>query len=265
MRRIQRIQIVTVLAARAIFAQDAAPLRFEVVSVKIAAPSAGPEELGARKGVPGTESPEHISWRAIPVGQLMRAAYAVNRRQIAGPDWLFRYSFSTIVDIQANVAPGTTWDQVDTMTRTLLEERFGLKVHREEQERVVYVLTAKPGAKIGGGEGLNSVESRMSQAGAFAGPKDGGILLAGGKMTTAELAETLEFYLDEPELIVDRTGSTGTYEFVLHFSNGQRGTDDPKWPTLFRALEEVGLKLEKKKEPVEMLIVDRIEKAPTAN
>lgn len=224
--------------AVASFAQDAAP-RFDVVSIRPAAPLTGKGELvGGRSGGPGTPSPEHVSWRYIPVGWLMETGYGVQQQRITGPDWLF--SFNTAFDIQATVAPGITPDQFKAMTRTMLEERFGVKVHREMQERDAYVLTAKAGTELKSDLALDPSSNQYKllqsgQKGLMIGTTDGGVLVA-GSTTVGELAVALESELESPAIIVDRTGLTGLQRIAIHFSNGKRGSDDPKWPTLVQAL-----------------------------
>jgi uncharacterized protein (TIGR03435 family) len=262
------VQTIVFLAAGMLVGQDVAPLRFEVVSIRVAAPiTARGEVVGGRTGGPGMPSPEHVSWRYIPVGSLMETGYGVRRQQIAGPDWLF--SFDTAFDIQATAAPGMTPDQFKAMTRAMLEERFGLKVHREIRELDAYVLTAKEGTELKSDLVLDpsSNQYKLLQSGRkglMIGTTDGGVLVA-GNATAAELAAALEDQLEESAILVDRTGLTGLQKIAIHFSHGKRGSDDPKWPSMFRALEDIGLKVERKKEPVEILVVDHIEKAPTAN
>jgi uncharacterized protein (TIGR03435 family) len=259
------IPAVVLMMAEALFGQAPGP-RFEVVSVKIAAPrTAADLVMGGRSGGPGTDNPEHITWRGNPVGFLIRSAYGVKRQQIVGPEWLMTYDAATIVDVQANVAPGTTWEQVNAMTRTMLEERFGLKVRREMRERDVYVLTAKPGAKIAGGNEVDTSSPGYKRRLLISGRRDGGVALA-GHATTEGIASAMEMELtDESAIVIDRTGLKGIYEFDIHYSNEKPGTNDPKWPSLYTALSDAGLKLERKKEAVEVLVVDHVEKAPTSN
>lgn len=93
-------QAVGLLAASLLVGQDAAQLRFEVVSIRPAAPITGRGEIvGGRRGGPGTDSPERISWRYVPVGYLVLAAYGVQQQRIVGPNWLF--AFDPAFDIQA--------------------------------------------------------------------------------------------------------------------------------------------------------------------
>jgi uncharacterized protein (TIGR03435 family) len=124
--------------------------RFEVASVKIAAPIRRDElqgAIGARTGGPGSASPERIAWRATILAPLIPLAYGVKDVQIVAPDWVtdveepFENGGTTWYDISATMAPGATMEQMHAMLRNLLEERFGLKSHREMRERTVYTLS----------------------------------------------------------------------------------------------------------------------------
>src|SRR5262249_31401877 len=139
-----------------------------------------------------------------------------------------------------------------SMVQSLFLDRFKLVVHRETKEAPVYLLTiAKSGIKVheGGGVKLNgSIQIGPSGKPDWA---DG--------WTMSDAATYLSNYTDR--LIVDRTRLTGRYGISLDFSLS--GTDDR--PSIFTAVQEqLGLKLEAGKAPIEMLIIDHIEK-PDAN
>ena len=140
------------LACISAFGQSADTPKFDVASVRVAAPRGRGEStpLGARTGGPGTSSPERISWRATILGNLIREAYGVKRLQVLGPQWIMTFDdVDTRFDISATMPPGTSKERLNLMLRSLLEERFGVKVHWETQERPAYTLVvAKGGAKL---------------------------------------------------------------------------------------------------------------------
>jgi uncharacterized protein (TIGR03435 family) len=149
------------------------------------------------------------------------------------------------------------------MLRALLEDRFQLTVHKESKELSVYALVvAKDGLKL-------------KESEAPASPADGRLHMSSGQLLGQKIqlkfmAPMMAEYLGRP--VTDRTGLTGTYDFKLQWTPDPAGnplpTDpgqtppDPAGPTLFTALQEqLGLKLESQKGPVEILIIDRAEKA----
>jgi uncharacterized protein (TIGR03435 family) len=144
------------------------------------------------------------------------------------------------------------------MTRTLLTERFKLTMHRETREVPVYALViAKNGPKLkkaatDGDDGL-SVNAHGYVA----------------KQTSVELlARQLQAQVGR--IVLDRTGLAGAYDFKLEFTPqralGNAGDgSEPAGPTIFTALQEqLGLKLESSKAPVEIVVIDHVEK-PSEN
>jgi uncharacterized protein (TIGR03435 family) len=153
------------------------------------------------------------------------------------------------------------------MIQKLMADRFGLSFHRETRELSAYALTvANGGPKMrerkdgDGGPGYSQY---------FSGPR-----LPAQKTSMAQLAMGLQgLVLDRP--VLDRTGLSGAYDFDLSWTpdelqfSGRGGTGlyvgDPNGPSIYTALEEqLGLKLSSVKAPVEVLLVDRVEK-PSEN
>jgi uncharacterized protein (TIGR03435 family) len=195
---------------------------------------------------------------------LIARAYGVRISEISGPDWLTSERF----DIAAEAAGPVDDDQLSLMLRTLLADRFGLALHREPKVLPVYELVvAKSGPK------LQPVQAAQSR-GRTLSSSHRGYLSANGA-STEFLAELLSRQTDRP--VLDRTGLSGTYNFELkwtpddlHTNLGQTHDDSGKnnadGPSIFTAVEEqAGLKLKPARAPVEVLVVDQVQKTPTAN
>jgi uncharacterized protein (TIGR03435 family) len=173
----------------------------------------------------------------------------------------------TRFEIVAKVPDDASKDQVPLMLQKLLEERFGLQVHRESRPTQVYTL--------GVGKGKLQIEtaapndkrppgcSRVIGAGT-----DGGVAAECHNVTGAQLAQQLQtlapgYFREGP--IVDRTGLTGAYDLHLEWMMQQQLDAGLSGPTIFAALEKLGLTLQKTRETAEMLIVDHCEQKPTEN
>ncbi len=140
------------------------------------------------------------------------------------------------------------------MLRTLLEDRFQVATHRETIEANIYNLVVSKGGpkfhQLGPGE---TFKPAFPSGGPF-------FTLLNGSM--ARWGEVLSAYVGRP--VLDKTGLNGTYMFMLAFDRDGKG--DGVFPDVFGAVqEELGLKLEPQKGPVELLIVDRAEKVPSEN
>jgi len=181
--------------------------------------------------------------------ECIRWAYEVKEYQVSGPDWL--NSDAASYDIEAKASPDTTEKQIRLMMRTLLAERFKLMLHSETRMLPVYTLVvAKNGPRLqaagsNGSDGLTSEGSRER------------VRVTAQKATMAGLAHRLSLDLGRP--VVDRTGLGGAFRITLEWAREGDG------PSVFTAIQELGLKLEGTKSPIEVLVIDRAEKVPTAN
>ena len=256
------------LACNAVFAQDLRP-SFDAASIKSAAPPVGPFLPGSRPvcpvsgcGGPGTGSPERITFTHASLKNLIRVAYNLwSPNQIEAPAWMESATF----DIVANVPPGATREQANLMLQNLLADRFQLKVHHSTKELPIYALVvAKSGPTL-----KVSVDDPDA-------PKPRGTLWSGGRKrfefdrwTMARFAQTLESDAQRP--VIDMTGLEGTYDIRLEFASAPpiafaAGSPDPQAPELFTALtEQLGLRLESRRGPVVVLVVDGALRQPTEN
>jgi len=245
-----------------------AALTFEVASVK----AADPNSRGVRlQRTPGNG----LSAAGVTLKGLIAFAYDIQDFQISGgPSWFRTERYDIVAkperpeglsDVR-EATPAqqkTLWEQLRERTRALLAERFQLAVHRETGERAVYLLVlAKNGHRL--------QESKED----FGLSRNRG-LISGNGATTEMLAHVLSAALARP--VLDRTGLNGKYGFKLEWTEegspagkgGEITTDanapDLSGPSIFTALQEqLGLKLESAKGPVEIIIIDRAEK-PSPN
>jgi uncharacterized protein (TIGR03435 family) len=184
--------------------------------------------------------------------------------------------------------PATTREQFRAMLRNLLVERFRMGSRRETRELAGFALTpAKAGAKLKAaapvsGEGAEPV-LKSGADGFFVAPERPGMFLqltlAQGvrctfrQTTMTTLAAALERWLKRP--VEDATGLPGAYDFRMDFASEgldmgsgripvSAGSGETP-PDLHSALASLGLKLEGKKTPVEMVVIEHVERTPTAN
>ena len=240
-------RMVLLLSASALFAQT--PISrpaYEAASVKLNTSGSGHSGSDGSKG--------QVMMTNLSLHRLIERAYNVKPPQVAGPDWLD----SVRVDIAAKYPPGATDGDHAPMLRALLEDRFKLTLHRETKELAGYELVvAKGGFK------LKPVEAEDDDT-----QHQGGRIqsLSAKGASMALLADLVSRYMNV--LAIDKTGIGGVYNFELRWiaddQNGEHAAEEI--PTLPIALQEtLGLRLQAQKVPVEVLVVDRMERVPTEN
>ena len=256
------------LTASCLFAQPAEPrVAFDVASIK---PAEAPKSPGVRVGMSIDKAQVHFS--NVSLRDMIMRAYSVRTYQVTGPDWLNSVRF----DVVAKIPEGASRDQVPGMLQTLLEDRFKLKLHREQKELPVYALiVGKNGPKLKKADADGNV--RMSM-----GPK-GRELTA--KLPLARFAEVLSNMVDRP--VIDMTEIAGSYDITLDWASGDNSMmalgmgahepppggpaagkmdDDATGPSIYTAVQEqLGLKLDARKAPLDVLTIDSVEKIPTEN
>ena len=201
-------------------------------------------------------------------------------QQIAGgPDWIGTDKF----DIVATTPGETQPPQMRLMIQRMLAERFQLAAHWESREMPVYLLTrARADGALGAGMRVTTDEECAASRGIpMTPPEPGkpappppcgsiqfgpGVMIARGApmewLAQALASVPVVSGFDRP--VLDRTGVTGNYGFTLKFAPAQAANPDPDRPSLFTALEEqLGLKLESTRAPIEVLVIDRAEKPPS--
>jgi uncharacterized protein (TIGR03435 family) len=180
---------------------------------------------------------------------LVERAYNMREYQISGPDWLKGPKF----EIKAKLPSGTLRTGMPVAVQTLLADRFKLASHRETKDLPFYALmVAKDGPKLKPSEGRGSTIQIRG-------------LYKARNETMARLCDMLSRVLDR--VVVNETGLSGAYDFVLDYTpDDPRYSDSAGMQSVFTALQrQLGLKLESRKGPVDVLVIDRVERTPTAN
>jgi len=255
------------IAAGAALAQDgqAPPAqRFEVASIKPAPPIAS-VECKPPTCFPNFYMMAERRFRAtkMSVMDLVEAAYATSSMRIVGPDWLSSERF----DIEATHGLPANDRGVLLMLQNLLQDRFALRLHREQRPIPVLVLSkARDDGKLGPqlraiteckGEST-FLPAYISCSGQLA--TSGATTRMGrGSWEKLSLGQRLWPSVNRP--VVDETGLTGMFELRLDWSDAPDGDK----PVLFTALrEQLGLKLEPAERPMEVIVIDSVDR-PTPN
>jgi uncharacterized protein (TIGR03435 family) len=283
------------LVPLAVFGQNA-PARpeFEVASIKPSAPS-GVDRANVGVRIDGAQ----VRCTYFSLKDYIGMAYRLRYYQITGPEWIGSERF----DISAKLPAGAGREQVPEMVIALLADRFQLKAHRETKEFSVYALVVgkgelklKESAADSSSEGADAGPGNVNVA---ASGGRGGVTVDLGrgsyftaadnrfearKLTMAGFVESLARFVDRP--VLDMTGLTKSYDFTLTFSpedfmgmmiqsaisagvvlppQALKALENASGDSLFTAVETLGLKLERRKAPLEVLVVDHMEKAPTEN
>jgi uncharacterized protein (TIGR03435 family) len=232
-------------------------LAFDAASIKLS----GPRSVRGSAGGPGSSDPGQYTFGQATLIDLIAQAYDVHEFQISSTFPIDRQRF----DLVAKIPAGATQEAFRAMMQTLLAERFRLLVHIVAKEFPALDLTVAIGGpklkETAGGQ--PGISSRFSIEGGF----EIAHVMA-RKATLAQLAMMLSRPSEPP--VLDRTGLTGTYDFMLDYST-ERGAaagpaGPPSAPDLAVALrQQLGLQLVRKKEPFDVVVVDAVDKMPTAN
>jgi uncharacterized protein (TIGR03435 family) len=207
-----------------------------------------------------------VTVHASTLLNLITDAYNIKEYQVAGATgWMTLDRFDIAARAPGDVAPPT--DQIRLMLQTLLAERFQLKLRRETREMSIYAVVADKGGHKLKGNSSTGPTMFMGRQGENSQMKFTGTPLD----AFAEMITRLPG-VDRPAF--DKTGLTGRYDFELTLAPFTlRVPPDPAAPavtgpsgeSLFTAIEEqLGLKLESQKAPVEVLVIERVER-PSEN
>jgi len=289
------------LAALASAAAAQAP-SFEVASVKMSEPITPALVQSGRLHIGVSIDEINVRITQFSLFDLARLAYQVKAHQISGPDWMITERY----DIQAKLPAGAKRAQVPAMMQTLLAERFGMRVHKENRDFNIFAVvvagggphlkpsaasddpSAAPAGQIRGGTSVGrdgAISSTGSSGDSKVTPSAGGNLhIENKRMTLASFVDFISRYCDRP--VFDMTGIAGTYEMEFDVSGqevreaarshgvvlppatageGTEGAQDPSGVSLASSLRRMGLKLESRKAPAEVIVIDAVEKVPSAN
>ena len=284
------LSLVIVLLSAHPAAPRAQQLSFEVASIRPV--QIGGQEISVGLRIQG----DQVRVGAYTLREYIAIAYRVRPYQIAGPDRITEDRF----DLQAKLPAGATADQVPQMLQRLLDDRFGLKIHREKREMAVHALVrgssslrlkenpfpdgagpagAPPNVAVSGtaagvvGDYGNGTTYAFSSNGTF----------EATRMPMAMLAGTLERFGDRP--VMDMTDLKSAYDFS--FDVGQQNYQPimirsavnagvpmaPQARTLMEsagnplvgAVEQIGLKLEPRRAPIDVIVVDEARRTPIEN
>jgi bla regulator protein BlaR1 len=240
---------------------------FEVASIKPAEP--GARGMGVQRQAGGRVNMKNVTLRL-----LITMAWDIRDHQLIGaPGWFDNEHFDIVAKPETEIPKTPEGNgKLMLMVQALVVERFGLVFHRETKDLPIYALVvAKNGPKLAASEPGTQNSMMMGRG-----------KLEGKNMNLSALAKILTNPLGRT--VVDRTGLTGDYNFTVEWTPDVNEAIVPKGapkgmpaeapkdtilppdgPSLFTALQEqLGLKLESRKGPVEMFVIDRAER-PSAN
>ena len=247
MNRMLRVAGVSVMAVFSAGALCAASLPFfEVAAIR---PFDRAGQMG--HGSIAVSGPR-VTMTGYTLSALILYAYDMRNYQISGgPAWMASDAWTITAKAEGDAAPETA--EIRKMLQGLLADRFGVKFHRETKEvRVYFLEPAKTGPRL-----TTSIAKRPTMQ---MGP--GRLMMA--KVTTAQMASMFSSVVSRP--VLDRTGISGEFDFTLDSSDinmarTQPLDDEQAGPSVFTAVEEqLGLKLEPGKGPIEILVVEQAAK-----
>jgi uncharacterized protein (TIGR03435 family) len=277
--------IAVVAAAAAVPLHAQAPPSFEAASIH-------PTPDGLPASPPGVQiTPRQFRASYLSLRDYIGIAYGVRPHQIVAPEWVASARFDIVATFPEGGAP------LPEALQALLAQRFGLTVHREPRDFEVYALEqAKDGvppARVPDpepGEAPFTVTSSTNGTAIAADLGNGASLVFANnrfeakRVTMALLAETLGRFMDRP--IVDRTQLEGRYDIVFDVAaddyfpmlirsavnagitlppEALHALDVPSSGSVPDALHKLGLSLDRRRAPLDVVVVDHIEHSPTAN
>jgi uncharacterized protein (TIGR03435 family) len=240
----------------------AAQPAFDVASVK----PAEPPTPGVSRS--NTARASRVDYQYSTLRACIAYAYGVKDYQINAPAWLAEDRWQ----IQAKAPEGAADDQMPAMMQTLLAERFHLQVHREQKDfDGLAIVVGKDGPKLKRADAPANFRTSMRFG--------GGAKIETQGMTMPILATLLTQTLARP--VADETHLEGPYAFTLEYAAYEarggmqvrfNGPPPPNFTadadpgtSVFNSIQKLGLKLDARKVPLEVIVVDRADKTPVAN
>lgn len=223
---------------------------FEVATIKVNQTGSGGSNFPRLKN--GTLNAENVS-----LLMLLQAAYDLSALRIVGPNWLD----SDRYDVTGKSPQGVSDGELMPMLQALLKDRFRISGHREMKEMTVYeMIVGKDGLKMSVFDPTHPLVSPPNR-------NRGGAMIVGSG-TMPQLAKMMSGPAGRP--VLDKTGLSGRYNYILSFTplsaQAAESASDSAPPDLFTAVQQqLGLKLESKKDPIEILVIDHAERVPAEN
>jgi uncharacterized protein (TIGR03435 family) len=227
---------------------------FEAATIKV---STAPPERGGPP--PFDPSPGRLKMRSVGMLQMIIWAYKIAPMQISNPQMLGQDRY----DVAAVAAGPANTEEMRVMLQGLLAERFKLTMHRETKEMPAYALVvAKEGPKLveskeTDGSGVTPMTAKMGLSAKHAG------------------LDLLAMFLAQPlrTPVIDMTGLKGRYDFEFDISafvplsreQADGPPPDPAFVLQSLLPKQLGLRLESRKLPIEIFVIDKVEKAPVEN
>ena len=264
---------------------------FEVASIKPADKQI--EQVGAGLHIDGAQ----VGLTDLSIKDIVGMAYQVKPTQISGPDWISSQRYN----IAAKIPDGGTQNQVREMIQSLLADRFQMKMHREKRDFQVYAIgVGKNGLKMTplppDPDSDNSRPAPITAGGI--GNASGVVMSLGNgstlslgptsfeakKLSMAQLADLLSRFMDRT--VVDSTGHNEQYDFSLELTpedrtvllirsainagitlppKAMRALDFGSNASLTTSLEKLGLTFQSGKAPLDVIVIDSVQKTPTEN
>jgi uncharacterized protein (TIGR03435 family) len=272
-------------------AQTAPVSQFEVATVR---PSPDEPQNQVNVGLHVDGAQVRIAYFTLK--DYIRMAYRIRISQVFGPDWISSDRF----DIAATIPEGHKPAEFREMLQTLLAERFQLKFHKEQREFSAYALvlgkhqlklkpvppdedkgSASEPLEVTGGGSVAGVNVNLGHGSSWSFAPN---RFEAKKLNMEVFASNLERFADRP--IVDKTGLKGQYDFAFDINpedyqpmlirsavaagvslppQALRLLDGSSSASLSDALEQIGLRLEPRKEPLDVMVVDSANKTPSEN
>jgi len=232
-----------------------ARLTFDVASIRLHDPKMPSRDVRGIRPIPGGHGYTAVN---ITVKLMMSVIYKLPERQIkGGPDWIDRDCY----DVEARVDGTYSLDDLHTMYQSLLEDRFGLKFHKEEKDGPKFVLTVEPtGVKMKANDTAQNQGTPMT-------PNGTGDITA-TRTSMPYFAWFLgQLLLQEGRPVVDHTGLTGFFDFRLRYqpplppgvSVESFPPEVQERPRLIEAMrDQLGLRLKPQNGPVEYFMIDNL-------
>jgi uncharacterized protein (TIGR03435 family) len=201
-----------------------------------------------------------------------RTGLLMRNQIVGGPTWIDtdQFDIEAKAEADAGVIPP---EEMQLMVRSMLEDRFQLKAHVENRELPIYdLVVAKAAPKFKLAEDQNPATPATTRQIAMPRPGAIAVTISNTGITPSDFATLLQRYAGRP--IVDKTNLRGLFDVKLQFSLDAGGPSvdtqlgppqDPSGPSFFTAIQEqLGLRLEPARGPVEVLVIDSVQK-PTEN